>query len=101
MRGISEKPILVIDLVLNWMSSSQEPLRVMRFRSDQFNPRLVVPGAPNALEAMRALLDAILAATDATALPDASAARGRPFAEFSDLSAYQRAALLIEGASQI
>lgn len=97
-RGLGPRPVLVVDLVLNWMSLTAEPLRVIRFRSDQFDPRKLVPAASSATQALRALLGSLLRASDATPLPDADAAHGRPFVEFPNLMAYEQEVLMVDGA---
>ena len=95
-RGLSEKPVIVIDLVLNWMALPDEPLKVVRFRSDGFDPRRIVPDRSSALESLRVMLDTILRETGATPLPDAEAARGAPFASFESLERYNDRVLMVE-----
>jgi len=95
--GLAERPVLLVDLVLNWMSLADEPLKVIRLRSDRFDPRRVVPDAGSAVEALRSLLAHLLDASDATPLPDPDAARGRPFASYPELERYQREVLRVEG----
>jgi len=95
-RDLDTKPVLVIDLVLNWMSLRQESLRVIRLRSDQFDPRKLVAGSSSATEALRQLIGAILQASDATPLPDVDAANGKPFVEFATLTAYEQQVLMVD-----
>jgi membrane associated rhomboid family serine protease len=44
-QGLGPKPVIVVDLVLNWMTTAKEKLRVVRLRTDQFDPRGLAPGA--------------------------------------------------------
>jgi membrane associated rhomboid family serine protease len=91
--GISARPVVLIDLLLNWSVLDDEVLRVVRLRSDRFDPRALAPGAPNALEGLRTFLADLLARSGATALPDAESARARPLRNFADLATYQREVL--------
>jgi membrane associated rhomboid family serine protease len=97
-RGLGrEKPVLVVDLVLNWRAGASARLHVLRLRGDRFDPRRLDPNASGALAALRGLVDTILAGSRAAALPDRSAVRGQPrFAEFADLAGYEREVLLAE-----
>jgi len=95
-EGLSERVVIVVDAVLNWVSSPDEPLKTIRFRSDEFNPRALAPAAASAIEALRAMLAEILNRSGATPLPDLDAASGRPFATYPNLGAYQRAVLIAD-----
>jgi len=95
-QGIAAKPVILVDLLLNWTEISDAPLRTLRLRSDQFDPRTLFPQAGGGLESFRALLDALHQRAGATPLPDADAARGRPFKMFPDLARYEREVLQVE-----
>lgn len=98
-EGISNRPVIVVDLVMNWKSArSSEPLKVIRLRADKFDPRRLIDqrGSPSPLDAMRLFIEQLLEKTDATPLPDLQAARGLPFASFSDLESYHRHVLSVE-----
>ena len=92
--GLGTKPVVVIDLALNWADDPGEALEVLRLRSDAFRARQLVTGADGALDALRALLAEILARSGAVPLPDAAGARGLPFREFADPASYERQVLL-------
>jgi hypothetical protein len=94
-EGLSDKPVILVDLVLNWMDVPDEPLKVIRLRSDGFDPRRLCESG-SALEALRGALERILTSSGATSLPSAEAARGRPFQSFPDLAGYQRTVLMAE-----
>jgi membrane associated rhomboid family serine protease len=95
-QGIAAKPVILVDLLLNWTEIADAPLRTVRLRSDQFDPRTLSPGAGGGLEAFRALLEALHERAGAAPLPDAAAARGRPFKMFPSLAQYEREVLQVE-----
>jgi len=95
-EGLGARFVIVLDLVLNWGDESRAPLKVIRLRGDQFDPRQFVPGAESALDAMRALTTQLLARTGGAALPDVRSVQGSPFAAFGELAEYQRTVLSIE-----
>jgi len=97
-EGLSERAVVVIDLLLNWTAFDQEILRVVRFRSNAFNPRhLADPPIEDAGEAFRWLVGQLVERSGGTALPSPEAARGRPFQSFADMASYEREVLDIEG----
>ena len=93
--GLGPKPVLLIDLALNWRDlgsgrdGAASELRVLRMRSDRFDPRKLVD-TPEPLSALRELVQLLLDASGATPLPDASSAAGQPFAVFESLEDYER-----------
>ncbi len=95
-NGLGEKFVIVVDLVLNWMSESSEPLKVIRLRGDQFDPRQFATGQDSPLDAMRSFTTRLLKRSNATALPDVGSVQGTPFASFADLSSYHRTVLAID-----
>jgi membrane associated rhomboid family serine protease len=94
-RGLGPKPVLLIDLLLNWTALEDVPLRVIRLRSDAFDPRSLVPDAGDAKGALRRAVETLLERSGAVALPSASAARGEPFDVFGDLETYERQVLQV------
>jgi tetratricopeptide (TPR) repeat protein len=92
---LSPKPVLVIDLVTNWNDSNEGPLKLVRLRSDGFDPRDFVPSGARPAEALREILARLLAQSRAVPLPDAESAIGRPFQAFEDLETYQREVLQV------
>ena len=99
-HGIGPKPVILVDLVLNWMTPKSETLRVIRLRGDQFDPRRVLAGQGSAADSLRVLVKTVLERSNAIPLPDREGALGRPFASFEELAIYQRAVLLVEGPAQ-
>jgi membrane associated rhomboid family serine protease len=97
-QGLGPKPVIVVDMVLNWMTTAKEKLRVVRLRTDQFDPRSLVPGIDSPAEALRRFLAHVIVRAGATPLPDVASAEGRPFATFPSLVDYQRTVLLVEAA---
>jgi hypothetical protein len=94
--GAGDPPVLVIDIVLNWMSLGEDPLRVIRLRSDRFDPGVIVPTVP----ALSSLLITVLDASHATPLPDEASVRVNPFPEFASFSDYERESLMVESSSE-
>ncbi len=94
--GLGDRPVIVIDLILNWMSLRDESLRVIRLRGDCFDPRRMMEGDTDPLQAMRAFIVQLVEKTDATPLPDLQSVRGMPFASFSNLLSYHRDILMVE-----
>lgn len=94
--GLGDRPVIVIDLILNWMSLTDELLRVIRLRGDRFDPRRMMEGDTDPLQAMRAFIVHLVEKTDATPLPDLQSVRGMPFASFSNLLSYHRDILMVE-----
>jgi tetratricopeptide (TPR) repeat protein len=96
-HGLSSKPVLIVDLVLNWTSPANETLRVIRLRSDRFEPRRLCPDDASSVGALRSLVKILIERSDATPLPDREASNGRPFASYDDSETYHREVLLVEG----
>jgi len=94
-RGLRPKPVVVIDLVTNWLVTDRQPLKVVRLRSDRFDPCNLVPGETNGFQALKRWIDQLIAGTGALALPDANSAAGAPFRMFDDLAAYEREVLRV------
>ncbi len=88
--GLSAKPVLVIDFVLNWAGGANEPLKVIRVRSDGFNPTAVVGAGAAPLESIKMLIRRVLDGAQATPLPDVGAVMGSPFSTQPDLASYER-----------
>jgi membrane associated rhomboid family serine protease len=94
--GLSESPVILIDLVLNWKSAADEPLKVIRIRGDRFDARAFADDRESPLDALRTFIGALLRGCGATPLPDEQSASGLPFASFDDLTSYQRGVLGVE-----
>ena len=94
--NLGPKPVILVDLILNWMSLSDEPLRIIRLRGDRFDPRRLVPEQAAPVDALRAIIERLLRASNATPLPDIQSAKGLPFAGFDDLASYHRDVLMVD-----
>lgn len=94
-KGLSPRTVLLVDLVLNWVDGSDAPLKVVRLRSDRFDPRALMKSEGTPLEALQALIAALLDGTGGSPLPDPQSVRGRPsFASFDAPEPYEREVLL-------
>jgi membrane associated rhomboid family serine protease len=87
-----ERPIVLVDLLLDSPWGDRPALRSVRLLSNAFDPRSLVE-ADNPMAAFQKLLDLVLQISDAVPLPDPDAARGRPFRSFPSIEAYQREVL--------
>ena len=94
--GISQKTVIVLDLVLNWISLTAETLNVIRLRGDRFDPRRVATACEEPLDALRAIIQRILDESEAIPLPDLQSACGMPFAAFPNLTDYHRDVLMVD-----
>jgi hypothetical protein len=94
--GLGPKPVILVDLILNWMSLADEPLRIIRLRGDRFDPRRLAPDHEAPVDALRAIIARLLHESNATPLPDLQSAQGLPFAGFDDLGSYHRDVLMVD-----
>jgi hypothetical protein len=93
--GLALHPVVVIDLLLNWREENDPTLRVVRLRSDGFDPRMVIAAPPDEDEALRSFLSEILARSRAVHLPDPDGALGVKVPAFDELELYQRQVLQV------
>lgn len=70
------------------------PLRLVRLRSDRFDPRRLAAGA-TPIEAFRTFLNLLATRANAALLPDPESFRGGAFAKFADLESWQREVLKV------
>jgi len=94
--GLAAAPVVVIDLVLNWEASEDSTLRVVRLRSDGFDPRMVTTSGTKHDDALRGFVAALFASSDAVPLPDLDAATGMNLRAFDDLPSYEREVLKVK-----
>jgi membrane associated rhomboid family serine protease len=92
--GLAAKPVILLDLLLNHSEVGEGPLRLVRLRSDRFDPRRLAAGA-TPLDAFRTFLNLLATNTNAALLPDPESYRGGPFAKFADLESWQREVLKV------
>lgn len=90
--GLASRPVLIADFVLNWEEDPDEALKVIRFRSDRFDPRRFEQDAETPLQALLAWLKRIQIESGALCLPSREMLEGR-FARFDSLDAYAREVL--------
>jgi hypothetical protein len=91
-HGLGPKPVVIIDLLIDG-GGSEGPLRVIRLRSDRFDPRPLAPGVDGPLDALRSLVQAILSRSKAQPLPDPDAAAARPVRMYQSLEEYHEQVL--------
>jgi membrane associated rhomboid family serine protease len=88
---LGPRPVLVIDLILNWRDDGK-PLKLLRVRSDRFDPRIVAPGQTTALDALVEWLAQLASESRATCLPGREILEGR-FGRYASLADYEREVL--------
>jgi len=86
--GLAPRPVLLVDFALNWSADVSETLKVIRFRSDRFDPREFEPNMSNPLEALTAWIRRLQAGSDATCLPSRSILAG-DFARYGSVEEYE------------
>ena len=94
-RAEEQRPFLIIDLLLDAPWSDAEALRAVRLESSGFDPRSIMGIQGDPTEVLKMFLEELLRLTEATPLPDAEAARGRPFAMFPSIREYERNVLSV------
>jgi hypothetical protein len=86
----------VVDAVFNWSQPGDRTLNVVRFRSDGFDPRMVMATPTDAAEALCSFLSELLERTSAIPLPDPDSALGVNVRAFDSVEAYHREVLQVE-----
>ena len=92
--GLGAKPVILVDLLLNHSEIGEGPLRLVRLRSDRFDPRRLAAGT-SPLDAFRTFLNLLATNTNAALLPDPESFRGGAFAKFADLESWHREVLKV------
>jgi hypothetical protein len=91
-RGLGPKPVVLIDLLVDG-AGTEGPLRVIRLRSDRFDPRPLAPGVDGAFNSLRWLVREILSRSDARLLPDPYGAAPGAVRVFESLDEYHERVL--------
>jgi len=91
-HGLGPRPVVVIDLLIDG-GGSEGPLRVIRLRSDRFDPRPLARGVEGALDSLRWMVQELLSRSDAQPLPDPDGAAARPVRMFDSLEEYHEQVL--------
>lgn len=92
-EGLGSRSVLLVDFVLNWNEEPDEPLKVIRFRSDRFDPRRFEPAEIEPLHALSAWVRRLQVRSDATCLPDRQFLEGL-FLHFESIEAYEAYVLM-------
>ena len=87
--GLSARPVLVIDLVLNWRSEPSEPFKLIRIQGNHFDPLVLSPDAPSPVQAMKDVITHLVERSGAECLPSDAAVAGDPFRRFAGLAEYE------------
>ena len=89
------RPVVIVDLVLDGSNGVDEPMKLIRFRSDRFDPLGLEPHAPDPLAALIAWVNRLQTGSNATCLPSREILRGG-LARFDSLEIYEREVLVAE-----
>jgi membrane associated rhomboid family serine protease len=89
-RGLGPRPVVITDLVIAGPpGEGPAALQVVRFRSDRYDPRRLVPKADSALVALQTFVSEVGRRASATALVPADRVGSGPIAMFASLEAYE------------
>jgi len=93
-RGLGPRPVVVVDCVLNWRDDIGSPLKLIRFRSDRFDPAVVGQTAAGTtpVSGLGAFAAQLQRAASATCLPSEAILAGS-HASFACLEDYEREVL--------
>jgi membrane associated rhomboid family serine protease len=95
-HGLSRRAVILIDLALDWTADGERPLRVLRLRSDRYDPRTLVGDAASPLEATQRFISTLVQRARAIPLPEPGSALDQPFKIFRDLASYEEQVLRAE-----
>jgi hypothetical protein len=88
---LADKPVASVDLVMNWGDETSDLLRVVRFRSDSFDPRtLSSEDTRSVSQALRNMVRFVMGKSGAKLLPSDMEASDIEFRKFRDVKSYQR-----------
>lgn len=91
--GVADR--VVIDLVLNWRSEGDEVLRLVRFQSDGFDPRMVIETSDGHEDPLASFLMELMGRSEAMPLPDPESALGLNVRAFDNMALYEREVLQV------
>lgn len=94
-EGLGSRSVLVVDFVLNWEGAREEPMKVIRFRSDRFDPRRFEPAEIEPLHALSAWVRRLQVRSEAQCLPDRQFLEGL-FLHFDSIAAYEAYVLMAQ-----
>jgi hypothetical protein len=90
-EGLGPRPVLVVDLLLDGRSTSA-PIKLLRVRSDRFDPLSLVPEAANPLDALLTWIRRLEHQSQAACLPGRELLEGR-FERYATVSDHERKVL--------
>jgi hypothetical protein len=93
---LAARPVLVIDLLLNWGSVVDDTLQLVRLRSNTFDPRSLFPDAGSGMNAIVELIRFVRTRSGADVVPCEAALSNGEFERFDTLAAYEREVLNVD-----
>jgi membrane associated rhomboid family serine protease len=91
-----QKPVVLVDLLLDSPWDNRKNIRAVRLMSNSFDPRPLT-GVEDPLPAFQKFLVHVLDVSEAVPLPDPDSARGQPFRSYPSIKAYEQEVLNAEG----
>ncbi|MBJ18724.1 MAG: hypothetical protein CL933_04795 [Deltaproteobacteria bacterium] len=91
--GLGPRPVLILDFVLNWRGDASEPMKLIRFRSDRFDPFKYSPDTGDPLAALTAWVVELEGLSGAICLPTRGILKGH-FTRHASLEVYEREVLM-------
>lgn len=88
--------VVIVDLVLNWSHDGDEVLRIVRLKSDGFDPRMILEASDAHVDPLAGFLMELMARTQATPLPDPESALGLDVRAYDSLQVYEREVLQVD-----
>jgi hypothetical protein len=92
-NGLGKRPVLIVDIVLNGAETIDEPMKLIRFRSDRFDPLGFEPDEATPLAALTVWVKRLQRESNAICLPSEAILTGE-FTRFDSLRAYERDVLM-------
>ncbi len=89
-REIGGSPFLLLDLLMDDPLEELPRHRMIRLHSRRFDPRRLVGGEDSPAQAMRQLVQRLLASSEATPLPDEEALTGHRFPVYGSIEEFER-----------
>ena len=90
--GLGPRPVLIVDALLNGSDGMHAPIKVIRFRSDRFDPLEFEAAAESPLAALTAWVKRLQVGSNAICLPSREILAGE-FSRFESLEDYERRVL--------
>ena len=90
-RPTTEPPFLLIDLIMDTPQKTQSGIiKIIRLSSNRFNPKKLVPKAPNPMVAFRTFIMALMKISKAKPYPTIESVKCQKFVDFVSIKEYEK-----------